>query len=271
VGLIPKSVLLDAGRYFLRKQQRSLGIPEQEIIRMAVLSMGLDDLKPFDVDNKVIEYMLDKKEEERLVDRSVTGFILETASESPAPGGGSIAAVMGALGAALGTMVANLSAHKPGWDDRWEEFSDVAVRGQELVRELLYLVDEDTRSFNKVMEAFGLPKNTAEEKQLRTEAIQEATFYATQVPFRVMKASMAVFDLAGQMAQTGNPNSVSDAGVGALAARAAVLGAWLNVRINAASIKDRNRVEDLLKEAAGMAELARQKEDAILEIVNAKI
>ena len=271
VGLIPKSVLLDAGRYFLRKQQRSLGIPEQEIIRMAVLSMGLDDLKPFDVDNKVIEYMLDKKEEERLVDRSVTGFILETASESPAPGGGSIAAVMGALGAALGTMVANLSAHKPGWDDRWEEFSDVAVRGQELVRELLYLVDEDTRSFNKVMEAFGLPKNTAEEKQLRTEAIQEATFYATQVPFRVMKASMAVFDLAGQMAQTGNPNSVSDAGVGALAARAAVLGAWLNVRINAASIKDRSRVEDLLKEAAGMAELARQKEDAILEIVNAKI
>ena len=271
VGLIPKSVLVDAGKYFLRKQQRSVGISEKEIIRIAIKSMGLDDLKPFDTKSKVIEYLLEDCTQEKLVDMSVAGFALETASESAAPGGGSIAAYMGTLGAALGTMVANLSAHKPGWDARWEEFSDYAERGQALVNELTFLVDEDTRSFNRVMEAFGLPKNTDEEKVARTKAIQEATFYATQIPFSVMKASMAVFDIVEQMAKEGNPNSVSDAGVGALAARSAVLGAWLNVRINAAGIKNRALVDPILEEAAAMAKLAREREDAILEIVTRKI
>lgn len=271
VGLIPKSVLVDAGKFFLRKQQRSVGISEREIIKIAIKSMGLDDLKPFDTKSKVIEYLLEDCTKEKLVDMSVAGFALETASESAAPGGGSIAAYMGTLGAALGTMVANLSAHKPGWDARWEEFSDYAERGQALVNELTFLVDEDTRSFNRVMEAFGLPKNTDEEKAARTKAIQEATFYATQIPFNVMKASMAVFDIVEQMAKEGNPNSVSDAGVGALAARSAVLGAWLNVRINAAGIKNRALVDPILEEAAAMAKLAREREDAILEIVTRKI
>lgn len=271
VGLLPKSTLINAGKYFLRKQKRSVGISEEEIIRIAIKSMGLEDLKPFDVKNKVIEYMLEDDAEEKLVDMTVSGFAFETASESAAPGGGSISAYMGTLGAALGTMVANLSSHKAGWDARWEEFSDCAERGQALVNELIFLVDEDTRSFNKVMDAFGLPKNTGEEKVARTKAIQEATFYATQIPFRVMKASMAVFDIVEQMAKEGNPNSVSDAGVGALAARSAVLGAWLNVRINAGGIKNRALVEPILEEAAAMAKLAQQRECSILEIVNSKI
>ena len=271
VGLLPKSTLINAGKYFLRKQKRSVGISEEEVIRIAIKSMGLDDLKPFDVKTKVIEYMLEDDAEEKLVDMTVSDFAYETASESAAPGGGSISAYMGTLGAALGTMVANLSSHKAGWDARWEEFSDCAERGQALVSELIFLVDEDTRSFNKVMDAFGLPKNTDEEKAARTKAIQEATFYATQIPFRVMKASMAVFDIVEQMAKEGNPNSVSDAGVGALAARSAVLGAWLNVRINAGGIKNRALVEPILEEAAAMAKLAQQRESAILEIVNSKI
>jgi len=271
VGLVPKSTLIDAGKYFLRKQQRSVGISEKEIMKIAIKSMGLDDLKPFDTKNKVIEYMMEDDSEKKLVDMSVSDFALETASESAAPGGGSISAYMGTLGAALGTMVANLSSHKAGWDARWEEFSDYAERGQTLVSELIFLVDEDTRSFNKVMDAFGLPKNTEEEKAARTKAIQEATFYATQIPFRVMKASMAVFDIVEQMAKEGNPNSVSDAGVGALAARSAVLGAWLNVRINASGIKNRALVEPILEEAAAMAKLAQERESAILEIVNSKI
>ena len=271
VGLLPKSTLINAGKYFLRKQKRSVGISEEEIIRIAIKSMGLEDLKPFDVKNKVIEYMLEDDAEEKLVDMTVSGFAFETASESAAPGGGSISAYMGTLGAALGTMVANLSSHKAGWDARWEEFSDCAERGQALVSELIFLVDEDTRSFNKVMDAFGLPKNTDEERAARTKAIQEATFYATQIPFRVMKASMAVFDIVELMAKEGNPNSVSDAGVGALAARSAVLGAWLNVRINAGGIKNRALVEPILEEAAAMAKLAQEKENAILEIVNSKI
>lgn len=271
VGLVPKSVLIDAGKYFLRKQERSVGIAEEEIIKIAIKSMGLDDLKPFDVKSKVIEYMLEGDAEGKLVDMTVSGFAFETASESAAPGGGSISAYMGTLGAALGTMVANLSSHKAGWDARWEEFSDWAERGQALVSELVFLVDEDTRSFNKVMDAFGLPKKTEEEKAARTQAIQEATFYATQIPFRVMKASMEVFDIVEQMAKEGNPNSVSDAGVGALAARSAVLGAWLNVRINASGIKNRTLVEPILEEAAAMAKLAQERECAILEIVNSKI
>jgi len=271
VGLVPKSTLIDAGKYFLRKQQRSVGISEKEIIKIAIKSMGLDDLKPFDAKDKVIEYMMEDDSEDKLVDMSVSDFAYETASESAAPGGGSISAYMGALGAALCTMVANLSSHKAGWDARWEEFSNYAERGQSLLNELLFLVDEDTRSFNKVMAAFGLPKNTEEEKSARSKAIQEATFYATQIPFRVMKASLAVFDIVEQMAKEGNPNSVSDAGVGALAARSAVLGAWLNVRINATGIKNRDLVEPILLESAAMAKLAQEREEAILEIVNSKI
>jgi len=271
VGLVPRSTLIDAGKYFLCKQQRSVGVSEKEIMKIAIKSMGLDDLKPFDAKDKVIEYMMEDDSEDKLVDMSVSDFAFETASESAAPGGGSISAYMGALGAALGTMVANLSSHKAGWDSRWEEFSNYAERGQSLLNELLFLVDEDTHSFNKVMAAFGLPKNTEEEKSARSKAIQEATFYATQIPFRVMKASLAVFDIVEQMAKEGNPNSVSDAGVGALAARSAVLGAWLNVRINAAGIKNRDLVEPILLESAAMAKLAQEREEAILEIVNSKI
>jgi len=271
VGLVPKSTLIDAGKYFLRKQQRSVGISEKGIIKIAIKSMGLDDLKPFDAKDKVIEFMMEDDSEDKLVDMSVADFAYETASESAAPGGGSISAYMGALGAALGTMVANLSSHKAGWDSRWEEFSNYAERGQALLNELLFLVDEDTRSFNKVMDAFGMPKNTDEEKTARSKAIQEATFYATRIPFRVMKASLAVFDIVEHMAKEGNPNSVSDAGVGALAARSAVLGAWLNVRINAAGIKNRDLVEPILLESAAMAKLAQEREEVILEIVNSKI
>ena len=271
IGLMPKSTLTEAGKYFLRKQNRSVGISESELIKIAVKSMGLDDLKPFDVNSKVIEYMLEDKAEEKLVDMTCTGFAEETASESPAPGGGSIAAYMGALGAALGIMVANLSSHKAGWDARWEEFSNVAEKGQSVMSELLYLVDEDTRSFNLIMDCFGMPKKTDEEKAARAAAIQDATLYATQIPFRVMQASMSVFDIVELMAKEGNPNSVTDAGVGALAARSAVLGAWLNVRINAAGIKDKSRVEAILADAANMAKQAQVRETAIIEIVSSKI
>lgn len=271
IGLMPKSTLIEAGKYFLRKQDRSVGIAESEIIKIAVKSMGLDDLKPFDAKTKVIEYMLEDSSQENLVDMTCTGFAEETASESAAPGGGSISAYMGALGAALGTMVANLSSHKAGWDERWEEFSDVAERGQAIMSELLYLVDEDTRSFNKIMDCFGMSKKTDEDKAARTEAIQNATLYATEVPYKVMQASMRVFDIVELMAKEGNPNSVTDAGVGALAARSAVLGAWLNVRINAAGIKDKSRVESILIEAAKLATLAQERENAVIEIVSSKI
>jgi glutamate formiminotransferase/formiminotetrahydrofolate cyclodeaminase len=275
VGLVPKRVLIDAGKYYLAKQERSLGISEDEIIRIAVKSMSLDDLKPFDPHEKVIEYlMLDPAEEarkERLVRMTLKGFADETASESPAPGGGSISAYMGALGAALGTMVANLSAHKRGWDDRWKEFSDWAEKGQAVMQELVALVDEDTAAFDKIMNAFGLPKGTDEEKAARAAAIEEATLYATQVPLRTMKASFRVFEIARAMASEGNPNSVSDAGVGALAARSAVLGAELNVKINAAGLKDRTAADKLVAEAAEIATKAIQEEKEILEIVNSKI
>ena len=213
VGLVPKRALLEAGRYFLRKQHRSTGIAEEEIIRLAVKSMGLDDLKPFDPKEKVIEYLLEAEDQKkRLIDLTCKGFAAETASESPAPGGGSISAYMGALGAALGTMVANLSSHKAGWDDRWEEFSDWADRGQALLAELLHLVDEDTEAFNRIMAVFAMPKSTDEEKAARSAALQEATLYATEVPLRTMKAAVRVFPLVRAMAETGNPNSVSDAG-----------------------------------------------------------
>ena len=272
VGLVPKRALLEAGRYFLRKQHRSTGIAEEEIVRLAVKSMGLDDLKPFHPEEKVIEYLLEAKDKKkRLIDMTCKGFAEETASESPAPGGGSISAYMGALGAALGTMVANLSSHKAGWDDRWEEFSDWAEQGQALLRELLHLVDEDTEAFNRIMAVFAMPKSTDEEKAARSAALQEATLYATQVPLRTMKASVKVFPLVEAMASEGNPNSVSDAGVGALAARSAVLGACLNVKINAAGLKDRATAEALVAESETLAAEAVRREAEVLRIVEQKI
>ncbi len=271
VGLIPKSTLIDAGKHFLRKQQRSVGIHESEIIKIAVKSMGLDDLKPFDPSEKVIEYMLEDKNKKRLIDLTCKGFAEETASESPAPGGGSISAYMGSLAAALGTMVGNLSSHKPGWDDRWDFFSNWAEQGQELMARLLHLVDEDTEAFNKIMAVFSMPKSTDEEKAARSKAMQEATLYATQVPLETMKASFATFPLVKMMAEEGNPNSVSDAGVGALAARAAVLGAHLNVKINAAGLKDRAVADALVAEADKIAAEACKMEEEILVIVNQKI
>ncbi|MDE7097467.1 MAG: cyclodeaminase/cyclohydrolase family protein, partial [Muribaculaceae bacterium] len=271
VGLVPKRTLIDAGKHFLRKQQRSCGIPESEIIRIAIKSMGLDQLTPFDPKQKVIEYMIADQSEKKLVDLTATGFAEETASESPAPGGGSISAYMGALGAALGTMVANLSAHKAAYDDRWEEFSDAAEIGQHLMDELLHLVDEDTAAFNRIMGVFAMPKKTDEDKALRAAALEDATLYATQVPLRTMKKAYEVFDLVENMAADGNPASVTDAGVGALAARAAVRGAGLNVRINAAGLKDRTAADSLIAEAAELERLAEEREAAILAIVTSKI
>lgn len=273
VGLVPKRTLLDAGRHYLRLQQRSLGLPEEEIIRMAVRSMGLDQLAPFNPREKVVEYMLEdaRPAGKRLTDLTVKGFADETASESPAPGGGSISAYMGALAAALGTMVANLSAHKPGWDERWEEFSDSAVEGRKHLDVLLNLVNEDTEAFNTVMAAFQLPKGSDEEKAARAEAIERATLYAAEVPLRTMRAAAATFPLLRRMAETGNPASVSDAGVGALAARAAVLGAGLNVRINAASLSDKSKAQPLLDEAEALVSRAKAEEAEILTIVDSKI
>ena len=273
VGLIPKRALVEAGRYFLHKQQRSTGLPESAIIDMAVRSMGLSELRPFVPEEKVIEYLLDadKKSEKRLTDMTLTAFADETASESPAPGGGSIAAYMGALGAALGTMVANLSAHKAGWDERWEQFSNYADGGRMLVDRLVELVDEDTAAFNRIMAALGMPKSTPEEKAARNEALQAATLYATEVPLRTMKTAYEAFELLEAMANEGNPASVSDAGVGALAARAAVMGAQLNVKINAAGLEDRTRAEALCDEADEIATLANLREQEILTIVNSII
>lgn len=273
VGLVPERTLLEAGRYFLEKQQRSTGIPKEDIIKIAIKSLGLSDLKPFNPREKVIEYLLEDEngDDKALVKMTVKGFSEETSRESPAPGGGSVAAYMGALGAALGTMVANLSSHKPGWDDRWEEFSRWADKGQALSDELLVLVDEDTRAFNKIMEAFGLPKKTDEDKRLRSEAIQAATLFATQVPLQTMQAAFGAFELCQAMAEQGNPNSVSDAGVGALAARAAVLGAGLNVKINAASLKDRETADKMIAEAEQLIAEAQKKEAEIIGIVERKI
>ena len=268
VGLVPKKVLMDAGKFYLAKQQRSLGVSEEEIMKIAIKSMGLDDLKPFDPKEKVIEYLIEDHSQKKLVDMTCTGFANETASESPAPGGGSISAYMGALGASLATMVANLSSHKPGWDERWEEFSNWAVKGQAIKDELLELVDEDTNAFNKIMDAFGLPKKTDEEKAARSAAIQEATKYATQVPFRTMKVAFKAFEVVRAMAETGNPNSVTDAGVGALCARSAVMGAHLNVKINASSLKDEAFKAEILKEAAEIEAAALVQEAEILQIVN---
>lgn len=273
VGLVPERTLLEAGKYFLAKQQRSAGIPKKDILNIAIKSMGLDDLRPFNPEEKVIEYLLeaDNKKQTKLVDLTVKGFAEETSRESPAPGGGSVSAYMGALGASLGTMVANLSSHKPGWDHRWEEFAVWAEKGMALQEELLHLVDEDTEAFNRIMQAFGMPKNNDEEKALRSEAIQKATLFATEVPLETMKASVKVFELCRQMVAEGNPNSVSDAGVGALAARAAVIGAGMNVKINASSLKDRQKAEALIAEANAIIEKANAEEKEITATVEKMI
>ena len=274
VGLVPKSALVDAGRHFLRKQNRSTGLPERELVRIAIESMGLSNLKEFKPEEKVVEYILEaeqRKGVKSLVDMTCTGFAEETASESPAPGGGSISAYMGALAAALGTMVANLSSHKAGWDDKWEYFSNWADNGMAVMNELLYLVDEDTAAFNKIMDVFAMPKSTDEEKAARAEAMEVATLYATQVPLRTMKVAYRAFDVVRAMAEEGNPNSVSDAGVGALAARSAVMGACLNVKINAAGLKDRVAADALVAEAEEIQRKAQEAEREILAVVESKI
>ena len=268
VGLIPKRTLIEAGRYFLEKQHRSTGIPEADIIDIAIRSMGLGDLKPFNPKEKVIEFMLDEdSQDKQLVDLTVKGFAEETSRESPAPGGGTIAAYMGALGAALGTMVANLSSHKAGWDDRWEEFSRWADQGQALEAQLLHLVDEDTQAFNRIMAAFGMPKGSDEEKAARSAAIQAATLYAAEVPLQTMRTAMEVFPLCRAMVKDGNPNSITDAGVGALAARAAVLGAGMNVMINASSLKDKEQAQALIAQAKELMDKANGEEEEISQLV----
>lgn len=275
VGLVPKRVLVDAGKFYLEKQQRSLGVPEEELIKIAVKSLGLNDLKPFNPKEKVIEYLMTDEEvqarKERLVRMSVKGFARETASESAAPGGGSVSAYMGALAAALGTMVANLSAHKRGWDDRWKEFSDWAERGQDVMERLLRLVDEDTEAFAKIMDVFSMPKGTEEEKAARAEAMEKATLYASRVPLKTMQTAMEAMPVALAMARIGNPASASDAGVGAIAALAAVRGAHLNVRINAASLKDRALASELTDEAAKIEAEAVAAEAEVLAEVNKNI
>ena len=275
IGLLPKRSLIEAGKYFLEKQQRSTGIPEAEIMKIAIKSMGLEDLRPFDVREKVIEFLIEDEEEkarkERLVRMSCKAFAEETSSESPAPGGGSISAYMGALGAALACMVANLSAGKRGWESRWKEFSDWAEEAQQLMKELLALVDEDTAAFNRLMGAMRMPKTSPEQIEERDAAIEAATLYAGEVPLRTMKTAVKAFPLLRRMAEEGNPNSVSDAGVGALAARSAVLGAQLNVKINASGLQNRDDASRLLAEAEAVAADAIKAEEDILNIINGKI
>lgn len=270
IGVIPLQAMLDAGKYFLRKQQRSVGIPDEEIIKIAVKSLGLDELAPFDPKKRIIEYLIDDQPD-KLVGLSLSGFSNETLSESPAPGGGSVSAYVGALGAALGAMVANLSAHKRGWDDRWEEFSDWAEKGKQAHDRLLKLVDEDTAAFNAIMDAFSLPKNNDQEKKNRSAAIQAATKRAIEVPFEVMQTAYSSLEVIQAMAETGNPNSVSDAGVGALCARTAVYGAYLNVRINAAGLSDKVYGAEIIAQAKNLLEKAKTRESEILLIVEARI
>lgn len=271
VGLIPLKCLLDAGKYFLEKQKRSTGVSESELIKIAVKSMGLDELGPFKPEERIIEYMLKDKSSSKLISMPLNAFADETASESPAPGGGSISAYVGALGISLGTMVANLSSHKPGWDERWKEFSDWADKGQHYKNQLVALVDEDTNAFNKIMAAFGLPKSTDEEKQSRTQAIQDATKYATEVPFKVMQLAYQSMEVIKAMAEIGNPNSVSDAGVGALCARTAVMGAYMNVRINASGITDKEFANDIIAKGKEIQDKAQALEAEILKTVDTKL
>lgn len=272
VGLIPLQAMLDAADYFLAKQERSLGIHESEKIKIAVKSLGLDDLAPFNADEKIIEYVIAKKQAKRpLVNMTLVDFGNETASESMAPGGGSVSAYVAALGVSLGTMVANLSSHKRGWDERWKEFSNWAEKGQKIKDELMFLVDEDTASFNGIMEAFGMPKDTNEEKAARKKAVQSATKYAIEIPFSVMEISLKSMDLMLEMCKEGNPNSVTDAAVGGLCAKTAVLGAWLNVRVNTGGYDDKDYVETLLKRCDAIRDKAEAIEKEILNITLSKI
>ncbi|MBS1761653.1 MAG: glutamate formimidoyltransferase [Bacteroidetes bacterium] len=271
VGLIPLKALTDAGKYFLKKQKRSAGVSERELIKIAVKSLGLDDLAPFNPNEKIIEYLLEDKNSSRLVNTTLKDFSEETASESPAPGGGSISAYLGTLGISLGVMVANLSAHKKGWDARWEEFSDLAEKGEELRKQLLKMVDEDTSAFNKIMSAMALPKTSEKEKEVRKNELESATLNAIEVPFKVMQLSTQAMPLLKTIAESGNPNSVSDAGVGALCAKAAVFGAFLNVRINSGDLKDHPKVIKILKEGEELCSSAELLEKEILVIVNNKI
>ena len=268
VGLVPLSAMLDAGKYFLKKQRLSAGVSDEELIHIAVKSMGLDELGPFDPKQRIIEYVLNEGNQAPLVNMKLNAFADETASESPAPGGGSISAYAGVLGVSLGTMVANLSASKKGWEDRWEEFSNWAEKGQQYKKQLLDLVDEDTRSFNAIMNGFSLPKGTDEEKAIRKQAIQDATKYAIEVPLKVMEVSLASMEVMKAMVETGNPNSITDAGVGALCARTAVLGAHMNVKINTGSYDDKSFVADILKKAASIEEQAVKLEGEIVALVN---
>jgi glutamate formiminotransferase/formiminotetrahydrofolate cyclodeaminase len=271
VGLIPLKAILDAGKYFLEKQQRSTGVSEKELIKIAVKSMGLDELSPFNPDERIIEYILEDKLSSRLVNMSLNDFADETASESPAPGGGSISAYVGVLGISLGTMVANLSSHKKGWDAQWKYFGDWALKGQDLKKEMLRLVDEDTLAFNKIMLAFGLPKGSDEEKKIRTASIQDATKYAILTPFKVMQLAYQSMELMKEMAEKGNPNSVTDAAVGALCARTAVIGAFMNVRINASGLSDKEFIQQIMNDGEQIQDKAIKLEQEIIAITNLKI
>lgn len=271
VGLVPLKAMLDAGKYFLEKQQRSVGVSEKELVKIAIKSMGLSELSPFVPEERIIEYLLKDKASSKLASMTLIDFADETASESPAPGGGSISAYMGALGAALATMVANLSSHKKGWDDRWKEFSDWAEKGQRYKYELVHLVDEDTAAFNRIMEGFSLPKSTDEEKAARDKVIQDATRYAIEVPLKVMQTACDSLAVIKAMAETGNPNSVTDAGVAALCARSAVIGAFMNVKINASGYKDKAFVQKVLADGTEIENKAIALEKEIIEIVNGKI
>jgi glutamate formiminotransferase / formiminotetrahydrofolate cyclodeaminase len=271
VGLIPLKAMLDAGKYFLAKQKRSSGVSEGELIKIAVKSLGLDDIAPFEPNKKIIEYLLRDDNQNKLVKMTLSDFTDETASESPAPGGGSISAYIGALGASLGTMVANLSSQKKGWEERWKEFSEWAEKGQSIKDELLNLVDEDTNAFNKIMAGYSLPKSSDEEKAKRSVAIQDATKYAIEVPLKVMKFAHQSLTIIKAMAENGNPNSVSDAGVGALCARTAVHGAYLNIQINAGNIKDETYKSGKLTEAKKILDDSIRLEKEILDIVASKI
>jgi glutamate formiminotransferase/formiminotetrahydrofolate cyclodeaminase len=271
VGLIPLKAMLDAGKYFLEKQERSIGVSEKELIKIAIKSMGLDELGPFKPEERIIEYMLKDKADSKLVSMDLVAFADETASESAAPGGGSISAYVGSLGASLATMVANLSSHKKGWDDRWKEFSDWAEKGQAAKDELIRLVDQDTAAFNKIMTAFSLPKSTDEEKTIRTQAIQDATKFAIEIPFKVMEVSLKSMEVIKAMAEVGNPNSVTDAGVGALCARTAVIGAFMNVKINASGYNDKAYVKDIIAKGEKIEQEAIAIETAVIKIVNDKI
>lgn len=271
IGVAPLQVLLDAGKHFLHKQKRSAGISDEEILMIAIKSLGLNDLSHFDPQKKIIEYLMEDRTQKKLINISVNKFIQETASESPAPGGGSISACMAAMGVALATMVANLSSHKKGWDDRWDEFSGWAEKGKSYLDQLLQLVDEDTNAFNAIMDAYKLPKENEEEKQQRTESIQQATRYAIEIPLKVMRLSFQSMEVIREMAEKGNPNSVTDAGVGALAARSAVLGAGLNIKINAGGLKDKEFVSNIMKEVTELEQKTIRQEKDILDIVNGKI